>query len=84
MQGDMQTIIFIFSTYLIITHLTYMPACLTQLMQTLKIEENICIQNKIEEKFFKFHFIYDNVQNNNESNACHYICMTQCKLPEII
>ncbi len=58
-------------------------ACLTQLKQTLKIE-NICIKNKNEEKFFKFHFIYDNVQNNNESNACHYICMTQCKLPEII
>ncbi len=30
-------------------------ACLTQLKQALKIEENICIKNKYEE------FIYDNL-----------------------
>ncbi len=36
-------------------------ACLTQLKQALKTEENICIKNKNEEKFFKIHFIYDNL-----------------------
>ncbi len=46
----MQNIIFIFNSYLIITHLTY--DCLTQLKQALQIQENICIKNKSEEKFF--------------------------------
>ncbi len=35
--------------------------CLTQRKQALQIEENICRKNKDEEKFFKFHFIYDNL-----------------------
>ncbi len=35
--------------------------CLTQFMQALQIEENICIKNKNEENFFKFNFIYDNL-----------------------
>ncbi len=35
--------------------------CLIQLKHALKIEENICIKNKNEEAFFKFHFIYDNL-----------------------
>ncbi len=35
--------------------------CLTQLKQALQIEENIFIKNKNEEKFFKFHFMYDNL-----------------------
>ncbi len=29
---------------------------LTQLKKTLKIAENVCIKNNIEETFFKFHF----------------------------
>ncbi len=33
----------------------------TQLNQALKIEANVCMKNKNEEKFFKFHFIYDNL-----------------------
>ncbi len=33
--------------------------CLTQLKQALKIEENISRKNNNEDKFFKFHFIYE-------------------------
>ncbi len=47
-------------------------ACLTQLKQALKIEENICIKNKIEDKFFKFHFLYDNLLNYSSNIACSY------------
>ncbi len=56
----MQNIIVIFNTYLIKKTLD-IYVCLTQLKQVLKIEENICIKNKNEEIFFKFHFIYDNL-----------------------
>ncbi len=45
--------------------------CLTQIKQTLQIEENTCIKNKNKEIFFKFHFIYDNLSNNS-GNACNY------------
>ncbi len=34
-------------------------------------------KNKNEEKYFKFHFIYDNLSNNKGSKACHYVCMTE-------
>ncbi len=30
-------------------------------LENRKIEENICIKNKNDEKIFKFHFIYDNL-----------------------
>ncbi len=36
-------------------------ACLIQLKQTLKIEEHICIKNNNEDKFLRYHFIYENL-----------------------
>ncbi len=36
-------------------------ACLIQLKQALKIEENICIKNNNEDKLLKYHFIYENL-----------------------
>ncbi len=36
-------------------------ACLIQLKQALKIEGNVCIKNNNEEKFLKYHFIYENL-----------------------
>ncbi len=36
-------------------------ACLIQLKQALKIEEHICIKNNNEDKFLKYHFIYENL-----------------------
>ncbi len=53
----MQNIIFIYD-YVIITPLDFY-VCLTQLKQALKIEENICGKNNNEDKFFKFHVIYE-------------------------
>ncbi len=35
-------------------------ACLNQLKQVLKIEEDICIKNNKKEKFLKYNFIYEN------------------------
>ncbi len=34
---------------------------MTQLRQSLKIEENICIKNNKIEKFLKYNFIYENL-----------------------
>ncbi len=71
----MQRIIFIFNTYLIITH--NLNDCLTQLKQAL--EENICLKNKNEEQFFNFHFIY--IKIYKIIVAMHTV-MTMRKLPE--
>ncbi len=59
-------------------------ACLTQLQQALKVEENICIKDNIEEIFFKFHFIHEKLQTNNENNTCNHVYMNMCKPPVII
>ncbi len=59
-------------------------ACLNQLKQTLTIEENICIKNNNEEKFHKYHFIYEQLLNNNEINACNFVYMNICKLAVVI
>ncbi len=56
----MKTTISISNVYLIITHLTFIPA-LIQLKQALKSEENICIKNNRKEKFLKYNFIYENL-----------------------
>ncbi len=51
--------------------------CLTLLKQALQIGENICIKNKNEEKFFKFHFICDIYKIIVDMHAI----MTTCRLP---
>ncbi len=42
------------------TNINIFYACLTELKQALKTEENICKKNNMKENFVKYNFIYEN------------------------
>ncbi len=52
-------------------------ACLNQLKQPLKTEENICKTNNKKEKILKYNFICENLYSNNE-DICNYVSKAVC------